>query len=214
MRSSVCGLAIGFGLALALSLTLSASIPGATDPPEAGTGAVPALPRIVLVGDSIRLGYAPIVAKRLEGKAVVISPRANGGDSANVLRQLDEWVIREQPAIVHFNCGIHDTKKSKTSGRFQVPPEAYAANLRAIVERIRAGTKAKVVFATTTPVLNETRYDLVVVERTICIACASKKRQGTMEGKSTQRQAVDACRPAPGTILAEGIQGGSAAEEV
>ena len=62
MRSSACGLAAGFGLVLSLSLTLSASIPGATDQPEAGTGPVPALPRIVLVGDSIRLGYAPIVA--------------------------------------------------------------------------------------------------------------------------------------------------------
>ena len=118
-------------------------------------GPEPALPKIVLVGDSIRLGYAPIVAKRLEGKAVVIGPKANGGDSTNVLKHLDEWVIREQPAIVHFNCGIHDTKKSKTSGRFQVPPETYEANLRAIVERIRAGTKATVVFATTTPVLDD-----------------------------------------------------------
>jgi lysophospholipase L1-like esterase len=150
MRSSACGLLIG----LALCLTLSASIPGADDPPRTET-APAALPRIVLVGDSIRLGYAPIVARRLEGRAVVISPKANGGDSANVLKHLDEWVIREQPAVVHFNCGIHDTKKSKTSGRFQVPPEAYEANLRTIVERIRAGTKATVVFATTTPVLDD-----------------------------------------------------------
>jgi lysophospholipase L1-like esterase len=155
MRSSACGLAIGFGVALSLSLALSASISDASDQPASGTGPGPALPRIVLVGDSIRLGYAPIVAKRLEGKAIVISPKANGGDSANVLRHLDEWVIREQPDIVHFNCGIHDTKKSKASARFQVPPEAYEANLREIVGRIRAGTKATVIFATTTPVLND-----------------------------------------------------------
>src|SRR4051812_1545412 len=48
-------------------------------------------PRVVLIGDSIRLGYAPAVAARLTGKAVVISPPENGGDSINVLAHLDEW---------------------------------------------------------------------------------------------------------------------------
>jgi len=46
---------------------------------------------VVLVGDSIRLGYAPRVAERLSGKAVVISPAENGGDSANVLAHLSYW---------------------------------------------------------------------------------------------------------------------------
>ena len=33
------------------------------------------LPTVVLVGDSIRMGYAPFVAKLLAGKAIVVSPR-------------------------------------------------------------------------------------------------------------------------------------------
>ncbi len=113
------------------------------------------LPKVVLVGDSIRMSYAPLVEKELAGKAVIISAKANGGDSNNVLKNLDEWVIRQQPAVVHFNCGIHDTKKSKTTGRFQVPPEQYEANLRKIVDRIRSQTKAVVLFATTTPILDD-----------------------------------------------------------
>lgn len=113
------------------------------------------LPKVVLLGDSIRLGYAPIVEKELAGKAIVVSPKANGGDSSNNLKHLDEWVIREQPAIVHFNAGIHDTEKSKTTATFQVPPEQYEANLRKIVARIRSETKAIVLFATTTPILDE-----------------------------------------------------------
>src|SRR5690242_6649963 len=36
------------------------------------------LPKIVLVGDSIRMGYAPLVAKNLDGKAIVVSPAPNG----------------------------------------------------------------------------------------------------------------------------------------
>jgi DNA-binding beta-propeller fold protein YncE len=123
---------------------LAATVPsGAAEP-------APATAKVVLIGDSIRLGYAPIVARELDGVAVVVSPKPNGGDSANVLRHLEEWVIREQPTLVHFNCGIHDMKKSRVNGQFQVPPETYAANLRTIVGRIRAGTKATVVFATTT----------------------------------------------------------------
>ncbi|MEQ8786576.1 MAG: GDSL-type esterase/lipase family protein [Pirellulaceae bacterium] len=113
------------------------------------------LPKVVLVGDSIRLSYAEAVQKLLAGKATVVGPRANGGDSGNVLRNLDAWVIDERPSVVHFNCGIHDTKKFKQSGRFQVSPEQYEANLRKIVETIRRETGAVVLFATSTPIHDE-----------------------------------------------------------
>ena len=113
------------------------------------------LPKIVLIGDSIRISYAPSVAQQLAGKATIIESKANGGDSSNVLANLKKWAVDEQPDIVHFNCGIHDTKKDKTSGTFQTPPEKYAANLRKIVETLRKETKAKVIFATTTPIIDD-----------------------------------------------------------
>ena len=113
------------------------------------------LPKVVLVGDSIRLSYTATVTNTLEGKAVIVSSKANGGDSGNVLKNLDAWVIREQPQFVHFNCGIHDTKKFKTTGRFQVSPKQYESNLCSIVKRIRAKTDAVVLFATTTPILDD-----------------------------------------------------------
>lgn len=112
------------------------------------------LPKVVLVGDSIRLSYATIVAKQLSGQADVISPKANGGDSRRVLQGLQEWAIRPQPDVVCFNCGIHDTKKFTASGSFQVGPQDYEKNLRQIVERIRGSTQATVIFITTTPVLD------------------------------------------------------------
>jgi dienelactone hydrolase/lysophospholipase L1-like esterase len=115
----------------------------------------PALPKVVLIGDSIRLGYAPLVAKRLAGQAVVVSPAANGGDSGNVLAHLDEWVLRERPDVVHFNCGLHDLKRDRKSGQYQVSHADYAVNLRRIVERLRKETSAAVVFATTTPIHDE-----------------------------------------------------------
>ncbi len=115
----------------------------------------PDLPKVVLLGDSIRLGYAPLVAARLAGRAIVVSPAANGGDSANLLRHLDEWAIREQPDVIHFNCGLHDLKVSRPDGRRQVPLPEYQANLREIVSLLQRKTAATVVFANTTPIVDE-----------------------------------------------------------
>ncbi len=140
-KTWVAGCIAGLGLAILGGLAPAA-------PPA------PTLPKVVLLGDSIRLGYAPLVAKRLEGKAIVVSPAANGGDSANVLQHLDEWVIRERPAVVHFNCGLHDLKVTKGTSRHQVELTAYQANLRRIVARLRQETSAALVFANTTPILD------------------------------------------------------------
>jgi len=110
------------------------------------------LPRVVLIGDSIRIGYTPFVVKLLDGKAIVISPNPNGEDSGNVLRNLDEWVLKEKPDVVHINAGLHDLKLKNNS--YQVPLVQYENNLRTIVERIRTGTTAKIIFATSTPILD------------------------------------------------------------
>jgi lysophospholipase L1-like esterase len=110
------------------------------------------LPKVVLIGDSIRIGYAPLVAKRLDGNAIVVSPKPNGEDSGNVLKNLDEWVINEKPDVVHINAGLHDLKLKDKS--YQVPVAEYEKNLKAILERIQKGTKAKIIFATSTPILD------------------------------------------------------------
>ena len=52
------------------------------------------LPLIVLIGDSIRMGYQDHVASELAGRAEVWVPEENGGDSRNVLAHLDQWVSR------------------------------------------------------------------------------------------------------------------------
>lgn len=110
------------------------------------------LPKVVLIGDSIRLGYAPFVAKLLAGKASVVSPAPNGEDSSNVLRNLDEWVVREQPDVVHINAGLHDLKLKNDT--YQVPLAEYEKNLNTILARLEKETKAKVIFATTTPIVD------------------------------------------------------------
>ena len=124
--------------------------PGLAQKPAAS----PQLPKVVLLGDSIRMGYAPLVAKRLAGKATVVSSAANGGDSANLLKQLEAAAVRENPAVVHFNCGIHDLKLDKKTGRHQVEVPQYESNLKELVARLRKDTTAALVFATTTPLID------------------------------------------------------------
>ena len=106
----------------------------------------------MLLGDSIRLGYQPLVTRLLAGRALVTGPARNGGDSARTLERLDRWAIRAQPAVVHFNCGLHDLKRRR--GKHQVELAGYEANLREIVRRLRE-TGARLVFATSTPIVDE-----------------------------------------------------------
>src|SRR5262245_32336700 len=108
------------------------------------------LPKVVLLGDSIRAGYAPLVAKRLAGKAVVVSPKG-AGDSAHLLKELDA-VVKEKPAVVHFNAGLHDLRLVKKTKAHQVDLKAYRANLKLVVARLRKETTAALVFANTTPI--------------------------------------------------------------
>ncbi len=113
------------------------------------------LPVVVLIGDSIRMGYAPTVIERLEGKARVVSPERNGGDTSNVLKNIDEWAVENDPVVVHINAGLHDLKLDPESSSYQVSLEDYKANLETILDRLESKTNARLIFATTTPVLDD-----------------------------------------------------------
>ena len=115
--------------------------------------AKPDLPRVLLIGDSIRLGYAPLVAKKLEGVAEVVSIKDNFADTANTLKMLDKVLADSKPTVVHFNCGLHDLKLGKKTQTHQVPIDDYQTNLNTLVTRIRKVTP-HVVFANTTPILD------------------------------------------------------------
>ena len=109
------------------------------------------LPLIVLVGDSIRMGYQDHVASQLAGRAEVWVPEANGGDSRNVLAHLDQWILARQPDLVHVNCGLHDLKRAFGAAS-SVPVDEYGRNVRQILQRLQRELDGGVVWATTTPV--------------------------------------------------------------
>jgi len=116
----------------------------------------PALPRVLLIGDSISIGYTLDVRKLLDGKANVLRIPVNGGPTAHGMKSLDQWLGTGKWDVIHFNWGLHDVKRMKDgktdiTGDWQVPSETYKANLEALVKKLKA-TGAKLIWATTTPV--------------------------------------------------------------
>src|SRR5688572_24526778 len=89
----------------------------------------PKLPRVLLIGDSISIGYTVPARKELEGKANVHRIPTNGGPTTNGLKNIDAWLGKGKWDVIHFNWGLHDLKMEK-NGMHQVPIEEYEKNLR------------------------------------------------------------------------------------
>ena len=121
--------------------------------------------KIILIGDSIRIGYQPTVQKELAGQADVWGPEENGGESRYVLARLDDWVITRHPDIVHLNCGLHDLRKEFGADTSAVPLDEYRANLEMIFQRIRDHSSARIVWAATTPVNEQWHHETKPFDR-------------------------------------------------
>lgn len=107
---------------------------------------------VILIGDSIRIGYQPTVAQLLGELAHLWAPGENGGTSRNVLAHLDEWVLSRDPDVLHLNCGLHDLKTEFDATTQAVPLDEYETNLGQIVSRVQDHRMITLIWATTTPV--------------------------------------------------------------
>jgi acyl-CoA thioesterase-1 len=110
---------------------------------------VPGLPRVLIIGDSISIGYTTPVREALKGKANVHRIPNNGQSTAIGLTKLDRWLGEGKWDVIHFNFGLHDAKYL-TETETKVSRENYVKNLQEIIKRLKA-TGARLVFATTTP---------------------------------------------------------------
>jgi len=120
------------------------------------------LPRVLLIGDSISMGYTVPVRELLEDKANVLRPLTNCGPTSRGVASLDEWLGDGHWDVIHFNFGLHDmvffsadgktrAEPSVEGAKHQVPVEDYEKNLRQMVDRLKK-TGAKLIWCTTTPV--------------------------------------------------------------
>lgn len=122
----------------------------------------PKLPRVLILGDSISIGYTLPTRKLLEGQANVHRALTNCGPTIRGLENLDQWLGDSKWDVIHFNWGLHDLKYMGPQGQNladpkasdshqQVPPEEYEKNLRELVKRLKK-TDAKLIWCSTTPV--------------------------------------------------------------
>ena len=110
---------------------------------------------VLLIGDSISIGYTPPVAELLAGAFDVTHHEGNAGDSGDLRAELDSLLAAGgEPGVIHFNVGLHDLKRKRPEGTLQVELKDFRVNLRAIVERLQA-TGARLIWATITPVIGK-----------------------------------------------------------
>lgn len=114
------------------------------------------VPNILLIGNSISIGYTPTVQKALAGVANVYRIPQNGGDTKRFLENYEKWLSTVNWDVIHINIGLHDLKRLDENGNLNasneqvIPPEEYRANLEKIFRILTETTSAKIVWATTT----------------------------------------------------------------
>lgn len=108
------------------------------------TDANKALPRVLLVGDSICNGYQAAVQKRLDGKVnVSYWVSSYCVTSPGYLKLLDFYLSEAKYDVVHFNNGLHS---------LGTKPEAWEKGLRAALALIHdRQPQAKIVWVSSTP---------------------------------------------------------------
>lgn len=139
----------------------------------------PALPNVLLYGDSISIGYTPEVRSQLEQEANVYRIHQNGAYSSSVIPKFkDLHTAMQDPLldkpwtfdwdVIHFNFGLHDLsylvrkdindrrgkdQRDKVNGQLRTSINEYKENLESIIAYLHEiAPDATLVFATTTPV--------------------------------------------------------------
>jgi hypothetical protein len=144
-----------------LAIPAACAAPGTSITPDAPTpspdgraDAGRALGPVLVIGDSISLGYTPLVTAVMPSVTHIPSYSTT---TAYALPDLTAWLGATPSSwvTIHFNFGLHDIDLLG-SGSAQVPtvsPADYAANLQTIVATFRAkAPQAALIWGTTTPV--------------------------------------------------------------
>ena len=118
--------------------------------------------KLLLIGDSIRLGYDKAIKKTLEGKAEVYFPEENCRFASYVLRYFHEYLEKVGTYdidVIHWNTGLWDCLRLFGEDP-HTPLDVYAYYIERICVRIKKlCPNAKVIFATNTSVISEEMGD-------------------------------------------------------
>lgn len=167
--------------------------PGPQYPPSSS------VPSMIVVGDSVSLGYTPAVAGIINktGRQVFVqhSPWAGGGGADNVENGVncEEYFLRTamyesvQWDLISFNFGLHNLDNSTGA------EDRYSALLTRFTDRLLQ-THSKLVFVTTTPYMPDRLAGNRVVEELNARATAIMRTRGIMVADLYQH-VISLCGP-------------------
>ncbi len=123
-------------------------------------------PRILIIGDSISLGYTPYVKEYFKEMAIVVHNPGNAGHTGMGLENVRKWVGDEDWDMIQFNWGLWDLcyrhpdsklygNRDKVNGKITYTIDEYRANLDSIVILLKSLTDAELIFVCTTYVPEE-----------------------------------------------------------
>jgi acyl-CoA thioesterase-1 len=143
----------------------------------------PGLPRVLLIGDSISIGYTLQVRALLAGRANLHRIPVNGGATEVGLAKIDSWLGKGKWDVIHFNFGLHDAKYTSPTEQ-RASREVYIKHLKTLIDRMKA-TGARLIFATTTPVPEMLQYGKATGNRVFdsipdrnALACELMRKNG------------------------------------
>ena len=124
-------------------------------------GYTPKEPKILIIGDSISIGYFSTVKEALASKALVMHNPGNAQHTGTGLEKIKDWIGQEEWNIIQFNWGLWDLcyrhpdskvygNRDKIKGTITHDLQTYGQNLEELVRVLKANTSAKLIFVTTT----------------------------------------------------------------
>tara|TARA_B100001248_G_C27275709_1_gene405241 strand:- start:100 stop:798 length:699 start_codon:yes stop_codon:yes gene_type:complete len=157
-------LIIGYFLSLSF-LALAQKKPNRVNP-MTPIEEIKGLPHVLIIGDSISIGYTLPTRALLQGKVNLHRIPTNGGPTIKGLTEIDKWLGKRKWDLIHFNWGLHDLKymgkdgtnlvPKEKGGVVQVPLADYEKNLEKLVVRMKKSAK-QLVWRNTTPIPSGSR---------------------------------------------------------
>tara|TARA_R110002049_G_scaffold69554_2_gene180156 strand:+ start:7235 stop:7894 length:660 start_codon:yes stop_codon:yes gene_type:complete len=116
---------------------------------------------ILIIGDSISIGYTPSVKNFFLDKATVLHNDGNAQHTGTGLQKIEEWLGNKNWDVIQFNWGLWDLcyrhsdskeygNRDKINGKPEFTIDEYASNLDSLVAIIKKKSNAKLIFVTTT----------------------------------------------------------------
>lgn len=134
---------------------------------------------VLILGDSISMGYREYVKEALADRADVVYFEENGRFAKYTLHMLNQYIrLNGVPDIVHWNNGIWDlTVEPPLDGNFTPLPE-YVSHLKRIIWLLREAKVGAFIFATSTFAKNRPEQPREDTERYNAAALAVMADEG------------------------------------